>query len=142
MYDPLNKVVVDACLAPAKTYEVDLALEHIKHTRANDLILFDRNYPSYIFLASLIKRNLQFCGRCSKSSFKAAQQLFKQHITDSSIVTLKAQGNVKKKCKALGLPEKITVRFVRGILSTGEIEVLVTSLLDENQYTAQMFKEL
>lgn len=67
MYDPLNKVVVDACLAPAKAYEVDLALEHIKHTQANDLILFDRNYPSYIFLASLIKRNLQFCGRCSKS---------------------------------------------------------------------------
>ncbi len=37
MYDPLNKVVVDACLAPAKAYEVDLALEHLKHTQANDL---------------------------------------------------------------------------------------------------------
>jgi len=85
---------------------------------------------------------LQFCGRCSKSSVQSAQQLFKQHITDSSIVTLKAEGHVKKKCKALGLPEKITVRFVRVVLSTGEIEVLVTSLLDENQYTAQMFKEL
>jgi len=53
--------------------------------------------------------------------------MFKQHVTDSSIVTLKAQSDVKKKCKALGLPEKITVRFVRVILSTGEIEVLVTS---------------
>jgi hypothetical protein len=38
MYDPLNKVVVDACLAPAKAYKVDLALEHIKHAQANDLI--------------------------------------------------------------------------------------------------------
>jgi len=119
-----------------------LALEHIKHAQANDLILFDRNYPSYIFLASLIKKKLQFCGRCSKSSFKAAQKMFKQHVTDSSIVTLKAQGDVKKKCKALGLSEKITVRFVRVILSTGEIEVLVTSLLDEKKYTTQMFKEL
>jgi len=42
----------------------------------------------------------------------------------------------------VGLPEKITVRFVRVRLSTDEIEVLVTSLLDEGKYTAQMFKEL
>jgi len=46
MYDPLNKVVVNACLAPAKAYEVDLALEQIKRTQANSLMLFDRNYPS------------------------------------------------------------------------------------------------
>jgi hypothetical protein len=133
MYDPLNKVVVDASLASAKAYEVDLALEHIKYAQANDLILFDRNYPSYIFLASLIKQNLQFCGRCSKSSFKAAQELFKQGITDTNTVILKAQGDIKKKCKALGLPEKITVfrrrrNLVRVRLSTDEIEVLVTSL--------------
>jgi len=134
---PLNKVVVDACLAHAKAYEVDLALEPIKHTQANDLIWFDRNYPTYIFLASLIKRKRQFTGRCSKSSFKAARDLFKQHVTDSSIVTLKAQGEVKKKCKKLGLPEKIKVRFVRVRYRDDEIEVLVTSLLDEEKYTTQ-----
>ncbi len=32
MYDVLNKIVILAVLAPAKAYEVDLALEHIKHT--------------------------------------------------------------------------------------------------------------
>jgi hypothetical protein len=36
----------------------------------------------------------------------------------------------------------MTVRFVRVRLSTGEIEVLVTSLLDEKKYLALMFKEL
>ncbi|MEN8220811.1 MAG: transposase [Pseudomonadota bacterium] len=49
---------------------------------------------------------------------------------------------LKKKCKALGLPETITVRFVRFRLSTSEIEVLVTSLLDSDKYTIQMLKEL
>jgi len=142
MYDPLNKVVVDACLAPAKAYEVDLALEHLKHTRANDLILFDRNYPTYIFLASLIKQNLPFCGRCSKSSFKAAREMFTQRVIDTKTTTIIAHGDVKRKCKSLGLPEKITVRFVKIRLITDEIEVLVTSLLDEEDYTAQMFKEL
>jgi hypothetical protein len=42
----------------------------------------------------------------------------------------------------LGLPEKIIESFVRVRLSTGEIEVLVTSLLDEKKYLALMFKEL
>jgi hypothetical protein len=68
--------------------------------------------------------------------------MFKQQVTDSTIVTLKAKGDVKKMCQKLGLPEKITVRFVRVRLSTGEIEVLVTSLLDEKKYTAQMFSRI
>ena len=103
-----------------------------------DFILFDRNYPSYIFLASLTKLGRHFTGRCSKKSFKAARNRFKQGVTNSNIVTLKAEGTVKKRCQELGLPEKITVRFVRVRLSTGEIEVLVTSLLNEKKYTAQM----
>ncbi len=37
MYDVLNKTIIDACLAPAKAYEVDLALEHIKHTLSGRL---------------------------------------------------------------------------------------------------------
>jgi len=123
-------------------YEVDLALKHLEHTQANDLIIFDRNYISYIFLASLVKLKRQFTGRCSKSSFKPAQQLFKQHFLDSKKVTLAAKGEVKKKCRRLGLPETITVRFLRVILSTGEVEVLVTSLLDDDKYTTQMLKEL
>jgi hypothetical protein len=53
MYDPLNKVVVDACLASAKAYEVDLALKHLEHTQANDLLLFARNDISYVFLAKI-----------------------------------------------------------------------------------------
>ncbi|OAD23294.1 transposase DDE domain-containing protein [Candidatus Thiomargarita nelsonii] len=129
-------------LHPSSAYEVDLAMEHIKHAQNDDMILFDRNYSSYRFLASLIDLNIQFTGRCSRQSFKAAQRLFKQSVTDSSTVTLFAKGEVKKKCKKLGFPTKITVRFVRVRLSTGEIEVLVTSLLDEKQYTAHMFKEL
>ena len=68
--------------------------------------------------------------------------MFKQQVTDSSIVTLKAEGKVKKKCQELGLPEKMTVRFVKVRYRDGEIEVLVTSLLDEKKYLALVFKEL
>ncbi|OAD21541.1 Transposase, IS4-like domain protein [Candidatus Thiomargarita nelsonii] len=134
-------------LRPSCAYEVDLALKHLEHTQANDLVIFDRNYTSYIFLAEdpsyrRDKLNRQFAGRCSRSSFKAAQQLFKQYVIDSKKATLTAKGEVKKQCKILGLDEQITVRFARIKLSTGETEVLVTSLLDSEQYTTQMLKEL
>ena len=42
----------------------------------------------------------------------------------------------------LGLPMKLTVRFVRVLLDTGEYEVLVTSLLDEFLYPTAEFLEL
>lgn len=41
----------------------------------------------------------------------------------------------------LGLPIEITVRFVRVKLSTGETEVLVISLKDNN-YSRESFKEV
>ena len=42
----------------------------------------------------------------------------------------------------MGLPLQIVVRFVSLRLATGELEVLVTTLLDETTYPTQEFKEL
>ena len=42
----------------------------------------------------------------------------------------------------LGLPQTLTVRFVRLRLSTGEWEVRVTSLCDEAAYPTAGFLEL
>ncbi len=53
---------------------------------------------------------------------------------DSLIVTLKPHHSKLKEIKHHDLPEEITVRFVRVTLSTGEYEVLVTSLLDEAEF--------
>jgi hypothetical protein len=47
MYDVLNRVAVDSVLSTARAYEVDLAIEHLEHSLDNDLLLYDRNYPSY-----------------------------------------------------------------------------------------------
>ena len=142
MYDVLNKVVLDSVIAPAKAYEVDLARGHLLKTRPNDLLLFDRNYPSYLFLATLKKNQRHFVARCSRSSFKPARTLFEQDIVASRIETLKPHHEDRAKIKALGLPETLKVRFVSLRLSTGELEVLVTSLLDEEQYPSEKFKEL
>ena len=89
MYDVLNCVAVDSKLAPAKAYEVDLAVGHLAHTRKNDLLITDRNYPSYRWLASVKQAKRHFLSRCSASSFAVARKMLKGEGPDSQIVTLR-----------------------------------------------------
>ena len=59
------------------------------------------------------------------------------------IVTLYPGHEARKECLARQLPiEPLTVRLIRVELNTGEVEVLVTSLLDSERYPVAVFKEL
>ena len=69
LYDVLNKVALDATLGKAKAYEIDLAIEHLSHTKAGDLMIMDRNYPSYRMLAEICQFKRNFVVRCSSASF-------------------------------------------------------------------------
>jgi len=139
-YDVLNKITLDVSLQPAKSYEVDIVLDqHLSCCEENDLLLMDRNYPSYICLASLTVGKPQFVIRCSQSSFKAARRMFKGHGPDSQIVTLTCPKRHLEEIREKDLPKKIKVRLVRVTLDTGEIEVLITSLLDETEYPTEIF---
>jgi len=142
MYDVLNRIAVDSQLAPAKAYEVDEALKHLAHTQAGDLLLFDRNYPSYLLLVTLLNHSLDFLIRCSRSSFKPIRDMFDGFGPDSQIVTLKVPSSQRKQVKQLNLPQEITVRLVRVWLDSGEMEILITSLLDEVCYPTADFGSL
>lgn len=142
LYDVLNEIALDAILGPGKAYEVDLARAHLAHTQTGDLILFDRNYPSFLWLATLVDRHLDFVGRCSASSFKAVRQMFAGEGSDSQIVTLKVPSSQAKIIRQLDLARQITVRLIRLTLDSGETEVLITSLLDEDLYPLPEFGPL
>jgi len=142
LYDVLNRVALDAVLGKARAYEVDLAVAQLVHTRPGDLLLLDRNYPSYRMLAELVRRRREFAVRCSAASFAEARRMLKGEGPDSQIVTLTPCAEQAPTIKALDLPASIRVRFVRVLLDTGEFEVLVTSLLDEAKYPVEGFLEL
>ncbi len=140
-YDSLNHIALDSVLTHARAYEVDLAMDHLAYSRENDVWIFDRGYPSYFYLTLLLAHRQHFIGRCSKGSFPAAQKLFRRPVP-SKRVMLRAPHYLRPKLLALGLPLTIAVRFVTVILKTGEVEVLVTSLLDETLYPASEFGPL
>jgi len=43
MYDVLNRIVVDSSLNKFKNYEVDLAIQHLKFSTENDLLIYNRS---------------------------------------------------------------------------------------------------
>jgi hypothetical protein len=142
LYDVMNRVALDATLGRAKAYEVDLAINHLAHTKTNDLLTMDRNYPSYRMLAELNQHQRDFVIRCSASSFTVARQMLKGEGADSQIVTLTPCAQQMPLIHKLNLAVSLTVRFVRVRLKTGEYEVLVTSLQDDFLYPTADFLEL
>lgn len=127
-YDVLNKIVIKTQLADHLSYEVNLALNMIDDFTEQDLLIYDRGYASYKMMATLIKNNKNFLIRIPKSSFKESNKFFNNNNKyDSKIVTL----NITEDCqKDLNLPIKINVRLIKLQLSTGETEILATSLMD------------
>ena len=68
--------------------------------------------------------------------------MFKEGAPESRVVTLRPSYANYKEIQSLGLLMEIKVRFLRIVLDTGEVEVLVTSLLDEVEYPTEIFKDL
>jgi hypothetical protein len=130
-YDVLNHIAVKSVLAHGLSYEVNLAAQMLCATTEQDLLIYDRAYASYEFLATLTTHKKNYLIRCSNGSFKEAHQLLRDTKNWSNIVTLKVPSSQKKNICEKKLPTEIKVRFISVILSTGEVEILATSIMDK-----------
>lgn len=140
LYDLLNHVGLDARLEPHARSEVDLAVEQTVVLQPNDLLIWDRGFTGFRLMAVVRSRGAHFLGRCSRGSFLAAQELFRLNRAGRSVVTkIYAPAHQRAELQRLGLPTELLVRFVSVRLPTGELEVLVTSLLDEAAYPTEEF---
>ena len=84
-----------------------------------------------------------YVARCSCGSFAVVQELFRKNRAGRSImVKLFAPPNERAELQRQGLPLMQVVRFVSLRLSTGELEVLATSLLGERKYPTEDFQAL
>ena len=143
LYDVLNRISLDGILVNSQQGELTTALDHLVRLDSRDVVLTDRGYPSFRWFAEILKRGANFICRCSSNSFLEAQELFDANRDGvSKTVRLYASKRVRSKLQELGLPSSIVVRFISVRLSTGELEVLVTSLLDSEIYPVSLFGEV
>lgn len=141
LYDVLNNFVIEGILSPLTTGEGKLALEHLLHVNENDLIIYDRGYPSFELIYNHIKQNSNFVIR-SKGSFSNITSAFIKRGKSTQIVDIYPGQHNKIIDKEYDKDTSVKVRLVRVELPSGEVELLITSLLDFTIYKTEDFKEL
>ncbi len=141
-YDVLNHISIDASINHTKASERGCAAAHLQHALPNDLSLLDRGYNAFWLYALYNQEKLLFCMRA-----KINQGLvFKQFVHSAqaqAIITLEPNKSSREACQKKGLPTTaLTLRLVRIELDNGEVEVLITNLIDEQIFPAKEFKAL
>lgn len=141
--DLLNRLALQTLLAGWETGERTLAVEHLSALEPKDIALLDRGFAGYELFARFIAHQRYFVCRCAQSGFAEVNRLFEQDQAGQSvIVELRPPNGTVGAMRAAGLPERIKVRLVTLRLSTGELEVLATNLLDEAVYETAALGEL
>lgn len=149
-YDPLNGIVLSALLKPYGTCERSMACEHVLTIPFNcaELYLLDRGYPSIFLIFFLLFHKKDFVMRCSTAWIAIVQKAFKSGQKDVTIeITPKMLNGEQRKEFQKQLPEvplnaSAKIRVVIIELSTGEKEILITSLLDRKEFEYEIFKDL
>lgn len=153
IYDVLNGLTLNAKIAPCTDNERDLAIYLInnllkeKKKNSEYLFLFDRGYPSIIFLLYLISNGIPFVMRAKVDFLKEIKEIIKSEIKDNIVeINLKDKKPKDKDTLLKYFPElskkSIKIRVVLVKLKTGEIEVLLTSLIDKLKFKYKIFKKL
>ncbi len=115
--DVLHDWIIDASINPYPQNERESAKAHIDFLAREmahldkKVVLFDRGYPSHELLEYLHERQINFLMRCQKSSFAAVERA---PMGDSVAV----------------LANGLKIRVFKFVLSSDEIETLITDLFD------------
>src|SRR5438874_13698066 len=143
LYDLLNRVGLDGRLEPSSLGEVDLAIQQLAQAQPGDVLINDRGFTGYRYLAWHHRLGLDYIARCSSGSFAAAQEMFRMNRAGrSKVVKLFVSSEEEAELRGLGLSLELTVRFLSVRLPTGELEVLATWLLDEAAYRTEEYGEV
>jgi hypothetical protein len=142
MFDVKNRVTVDALITPKKDGERELAAFHFLKLMPNDLILLDRGYPAFWLFKLIMTMDANFCARVSCTKWKVIRKFYHSGQQER-IVKLCSTPLSSLKCAEMGFDKNpIKVRLIRVELSTGETEILITSLTDMDKYQQNIFADL
>jgi len=142
LFDVLNKVTVDAYIGPNIYGERAFAEQHLSQVGEGDLILLDRGYPAFWFFMAIHARRSHFCARLNINQWKSVKSFINSGKQEQSI-TLQPDNRARQACRQRRLPtDALQLRLIRIDLPTGEVEVLITSLLDKERFPYEVFKEL
>jgi hypothetical protein len=157
-YDVENDLSLDAIIAPYRSGERDLALEHLdvilafdqrtegRRGHKGDLFLFDMGYPALYFIALFMLAGKDVVIRSSGAFLKEVQEAIHSEVDDQIIrIPLQTPSRpLPPKLKALK-PEidphwVFSLRILTLYLEDGTPEYLLTTLLDAELFPYEVFQ--
>lgn len=141
LYDVLNHLVIDSLLTNPEKGEITLAHQHVKHIEKDDLIIFDRGYPSFELAHEIYHKKAHFVFRCRHDFNNVTKQFISSGIKEAIVEIYPTQSG-SFKGKNITRKSKLKVRLINIPLESGESELLMTSLIDMEKYPYELFKPL
>ena len=142
LFDTLNGITHHALIAPKSIGERELAAKHFQHLEEKDLVLLDRGYPAFWLFKLILFYKANFCARISCKKWKIIRR-FMQSGRHEQVILLHVPSTSITACRKLQIDTRpIRLRLVRVELDSGETEVLITSLVDTENYPHHLFAEL
>jgi len=141
LFDVMNKLALDVVLDKGRASERDMALLHRSQWQKNDLIIYDRGYPSFDFIYEHIKAGVD-CLIRAKTVHSSLVREFVAGGKRSLVTLMYPDQDMSFKGKNYNRETSVQVRLLRIELPGGEIEVLITTLLDSRKYPSKLFMEL
>jgi hypothetical protein len=141
--DLLNQMIINSELNRYETSEYDLALKSIEKCDMKDLLIYDRGYGAIWFMLYHQIKKRDFIIRMRRNSIKEIAEFFNSEEKSKIIEITELHENTEKQIKRMGIEfTAFKIRLVKVILDNGEVEVLATSLLDEEKYPNEEFKDI
>lgn len=142
LYDINNDMIIDAKISSSSIGERELCKGHLVFCHSDeDLIIFDRGYPSFELVYELKQRGIHFLMRC-KTKFNQWTKILAESQSCEMVIELSPSSHHSFNGLPYNKEERISVRLVKVILESGEVEILMTDLMDPVLYPLSIFKEL
>jgi hypothetical protein len=144
LFSTTSKLMIKTVLGRFDDAERALLAQLLPHLASDDLLIMDRGFPAVWLFTLLQQRGLPFLARMDGNQWPAVERFLRSGQTET-IVTLPISANAHRQAQAADMvlvDKTLTLRLIKVVLSTGQIEVLATSLTDIQAYPAQAFGEL
>lgn len=129
LYDVISHDVIDAQIGSVGVSEREYAKKNLAYFSSicdeKDIVIFDRGYPSRDMIAALTGMGFKYLMRLQASCFKGV----KENPSNDFRITVSTK------------TDTYSVRVVRVILKSGEVETLITNL-SEDEFNANAFLDL
>ena len=155
VYDVLNKVIIQSNLYNYMVSERVGMVKEMQQIKENgkqkrDIVIADRGFPSLAVFIELKKLGYDFVIRYNGEQFLKEFSEFPKSKDAETIVTIDPlipyNRKIKRKKIVKEMPDlsygNIKLRLVKAVLDNGEIEYLVTSILDCGELTKQDIKNI